>query len=188
MTISNYNPFFVYNNLFSVSQRWRFTQEIIWKCKKWIRRYRKKENILGKIGETYVWYNIKYTLEESGLSWSDKIQPNSYYMKSQYQTKKNKTNGSIDVYLRLVEEYYNTYSIKIEVSNWKPMIKSGISKEMFNRKIGDKFDKYDSRSNSIRISIIPYYNIRYIQRRCDEKDIFIIPMEKQVEIEDITNR
>ncbi|GAH27160.1 unnamed protein product, partial [marine sediment metagenome] len=56
---------------------------------------------------------------------------------------------------------------------------------IFYRNISSKFDRYSNDNNSVRIEVIPYYNIELIDERCEDNNIVVIPIDYQLLLDDV---
>jgi len=172
-----YNSTFWYDNLISESYEWKWTPKIRRKCLTAIKDIIEWERITGTILEQYVWWNIRYDFEMEGYTWRrDNNKLKTYYIKKNYQSKRAKKNGGIDLFVSVIDEYGISYYCKIECSNWK---KRSISDTLFNERIYGRHKKYSSSGLAVKCEIIPYHNLEEIRDRCDEKDIIVIPIDKQ---------
>ncbi len=174
----SYQCTFLYDNLISLSYEWRWTPKIRKRCLKQIENLEGYTWITGKILEEYVWWNIRDKFEENGFTWRRKkgSKLKTYYIKKNYQTKRIKKNGGIDLFVSVIDEFGSKYYCKIECSNWR---KRRISPSLFKRKISSKHKRYSGSNLAVKCSIIPYHNLNEIADKCDKSDIVIIPIEDQ---------
>lgn len=173
----DYNSTFIFDYLISLSYRWSWTPKIRKRCLKKIENLEGWTWITGKILEEYVWWNIRDGFERNGFKWREKGEKlKTYYIKKNYQTKRAKKNGGIDLFVSAIDENGYSYYCKIECSNWRRM---RISPRLFRRKIASKHMRYSSSGLAVKVSVIPYHNYYQLRNKCDENDIIIIPVEDQ---------
>lgn len=151
--------------------------------------YTDRNNLLGKMGEAFVFYNINYQLRSKGLEWTYDTKPNTYYMIPQYRSNKNGNGGQggIDIYIRMIDNDGLIHRCMVEVSNWMHMV-DGIPDEIYNKKIFDKFKEYDRLCRCHRISAITKNNIKELKERFDRDDISILPIRAHITPEYIKRR
>jgi hypothetical protein len=169
---------FWYDSLISKSYEWYWTPKIRRKCLKAVENLIEWERITGKILEEYVWWNIRTDFEVEGYTWRgrDNQKLKTYYIKKNYQSKRAKKNGGIDLFISVMDEHGNNYYCKIECSNWR---ERRISDKLFDERIFGRHRRYSQSGLAVKCEIIPYYNLEEIRDRCDAKDIIVIPMDKQ---------
>jgi hypothetical protein len=166
---------------------WIVRQRVYNKWNKVYWKYKDRNNQLRVLGEWYVADNLNYQYRNKGLHQSFKLEPMSYYMKYQYHPvydKKRKPTGKrknhgIDIYCRIVDDDNNSYSIGIEVCNWRGKYHS-LNDYIYETRIRNKFLNYDKQNNMIHFITMNKRNIPLIQDRCDRDNINIIPMREHI--------
>lgn len=173
-----YNTTFLYDYLISESYEWRWTSKIRRRCLKKIENLEGWTWITGKILEIYVWWNIRDCFERNGYVWRREKckKQKTYYIKKNYQIKRRKRNGGIDLFVSAIDENGYRYYCKIECSNWR---KQRISLKLFKKKISSKHKRYSSSGLAVKCEVIPYHNLEEIREKCENVDIIIIPIEEQ---------
>jgi len=160
--------------LIQSTSEWKVTDDAYIKMKKVMNRYRDTNNIKGGLGEVYVYSNITYTLRSMGYTFSYKKSPMTYYMKKQYRVK----GKGIDIYLRMVNRNNNVSRIMLEVSNWKKM--HSINNYIYNKRILNKFKKWDKEWNCYHLLAINKRNVKIIKGRCRRDGILILELPEHI--------
>lgn len=153
-------------------------QILIKKCNKiLIRKKLTPKQKLGNIGEIFVRYGLKqsfwnrgYKVEEQGI--------NTFTIERQYRAYEGKKRG-MDHHLIFTDKDGTTYKCLIEVKNWMHY-KYGISDDMFKKEILKRFTKYDFFRRKCWILAINFRNIKYIEDRCKEHNINIVPIDQHI--------
>jgi len=173
----NYNSTFIYDYIISKSYEWKWTSKIINKCLKKIENLSGYTWITGKILEEYVWWNIRESLEKEGFKWRrGKDLLKTYYIKRNYQTKRQKKNGGIDLFVSIRDEYNNDYYCKIECSNWNNY---KLNIEWLDKKIGYVHKRYSSSNMAIKCEVIPFFHYNRVQDYLDKHNIFPLLTDEQ---------
>ena len=175
----NYNSSFIYDYIISKSYEWHWTQKIIDRCLKHVRKYKDYSTYqTGKILEWYVYYNIRESLGEEGFKWrrgNNKLE--TYYIRRNYQTKRQKKNGGIDLFISITDNYNHNYYCKIECSNWNNY---KVKEEWLEKKIGYVHKRYSKSNVAVRCSVIPLYHIDRMKEFLDRYTIIPIAIEEQI--------
>lgn len=174
---------FIQNVLLNGSNQWIIRQRVYNKYHRIYWKYKSRNNLLRVLGEWYVSDNLNWQFRNNGLHHSYKIEPNSYYLKYQYDPvldKKGKPTGTrknrgLDIYCRLVDENNIHYRVAIEVYNWRGKYHS-INDYIYKTRIANKFKRYDKNNHMIHIIAMNKRNISLIEDRCREDNIYIIPL------------
>lgn len=126
----------------------------------------------GDIGERFVKDSIKYYMSQKGF----KLRPSgnrTYYIEK--PPKKGKQGA--DFPFCFIHNYC-VYSCYIESKNWK--VYQFIPQKMFQKEILDRFIKKANQHGSIWIVTMNHANIHLISQRCQQHNIFIIPLDTKI--------
>lgn len=129
----------------------------------------------GDVTEFLTRYNLnKYLQQYMGLK---RIrcgkEPNSYRIRYYWGKKKGTHRKGVDVWLRYFDGNCNTTDYLIEIMGWK-RLRFGISDDVYNKRIGNRFKTYDSDNKTIHVAIITRQNIPLISERCKRDGIKMV--------------
>jgi hypothetical protein len=132
----------------------------------------------GDIGERFVKDNIKYYMSKKGF----KLRPSgnrTYYIEK--PPKKGKVGADFPFCFTHNNSLYNCY---IESKNWK--VYQFIPQKMFQNEILDRFILKANQHGSIWILTINQANIHLISQRCQQHNIFIVPIDTKITTAQLT--
>jgi hypothetical protein len=136
---------------------------------------------LGKIGERFVKYGLKYYLWNKGFKVRSRGE-RTFKIEGQYRVTRSGV-GGIDFRLQFVHSN-KKYDCYVEVKNWAHYKR--ISNAMFNTEILSRFTNNASQSGCIWIVTMNKRNIPFIRQKCQQNNIHIIPMEEHITTQFLT--
>jgi hypothetical protein len=160
-------------DLFSKGMEWRITKDIHRKIKKVIGRRvnlskKEEDNIKGQIGEIFTKANLRKTFNRAGYR-ENKTGANTFTLIYHYR-------GYVDFYLRFTNKDGVTYRCFIENKNWKKW--NYCTDVMFQRKILERYTKWDMKHKHYWILTINHRNVQVLKPYCEKYNIHILPLKE----------
>ena len=130
---------------------------------------------LGKIGERFTKYGLRYYLWERGFKVRNQGE-RTFKIDPQYRAS-TRGIGGIDFRLEFIYQR-KKYDCYIESKNWGAYQK--ISKKTFDEEILDRFTKNANAPGCIWIVTMNKRNLHLINQRCQQNNIHILPLEEHI--------
>jgi hypothetical protein len=160
-------------DLLPVGQNWMITKDIHKKIRKIVGRRtvltkKQEDNIKGKIGEVFTKANLRKTFHQAGYR-ENTTGAKTFTLNYHYR-------GYIDFYLRFTNQNGEVYRCFIEVKNWKKW--NYCTDKMFQRKILERFTKWDRDHKYYWILCINHRNLPVVAPYCEKYGILILPLRE----------
>jgi hypothetical protein len=152
------------------SMNWRITKPLLKRLLKKFNNGKKDANTLGRVGECFVSYHINRTFHKYGYRWRKKLIPMSYQTHHLYRGY-----AGIDFYVKLMDSYGETYSLMIEVTNWKPYRRLDY---FYETRLLSKFKRLDKQNRCFHLICINRRNAERIKELAKRDGIIIIPLRE----------
>ena len=138
----------------------------------------------GDVGEAFVGHAIKQSIFDKGYKISEKGNGTARIYKQVNSNKQGR--GGIDFNVEYTDDKGNSDVILIEVKNLGDY---PLSKQDYDEKVKDRFDKLDPLNNKKRILAIPEHQTKYknIRDECPKDKITVIPIDQQLTDDTIKN-
>jgi len=160
-------------DLLPVGQNWMITKDIHKKIRKIVGRRtvltkKQEDNIKGKISEVFTKANLRKTFHQAGYR-ENMVGVKTFTLNYHYR-------GYIDFYLRFTNQNGEVYRCFIEVKNWKKW--NYCTDKMFQRKILERFTKWDRDHKYYWILCINHRNLPVVAPYCEKYGILILPLRE----------
>ena len=155
------------------SDSWMIYKDMVKKMNRIVGWGKNLNNVKGKLGELYVRFNIRYTLQKNGYKERHCTDPKTFTLIPLYRGYK-----GIDIYLRVTDKDNKTYRAFIEISNWGKY--HDINEYLFNTRILAKFNRFDKNHKYIHILCMNKRNSKLVEDYCKKNDILLIPLREHI--------
>lgn len=165
----------ILSDFYSGNYKWDCNYKLIKRLYKRVRKDLASHYKTGDVTEYLTRYNLnKYLQNDMSLKRirSGK-EPNSYMIRYHWGKKKGSHRKGVDVWLRYFDRNCNPIDYLIEIMGWK-RLRFGISDYLYNKRIANRFKRYDPNNKRIHVAIITRHNIPLIAERCKRDNIKIV--------------
>ncbi len=140
-----------------------------------------RNNFLGRIGEKFAGYAISHVLWKLGYVVDLTYHPRSYFFIPHYGAGRQGIEG-IDYLIKITDDNEHRFNVFIEVKNWGHY---NITPDMFDTEILQRYLDADPTHQHIWIVTMNTRNIDDIRERCNENNIYILPLSHHITLESI---